>query len=202
MKKLGVANTLTIFRIVCIPIFVLFYSLNEYFVALLVFAIAGFTDLIDGTIARLRKENSPLGALLDPIADKGLMFATFIALAITEIVPWWFIYIILSRDLVVLAGFIFIHVKKIKYNIKAIFSSKVATLCEILAGTLALIYMAFPQATIGAYPIGDLVYGLILIASVLILVATLQYLKLGIGLIDEQTLKRRRRKRAAKKAKA
>lgn len=189
MKRIGVANTLTLLRIVCIPIFVVFYAVHEHGAALIIFGLASFTDLIDGTIARLRKENSFLGAVLDPIADKGLMLATFVALAVSEVVPWWFIYIILLRDGVVVAGVVFVKVKRLKIEVKAIFSSKIATLFEIVAGSMGLVYTTFPAIAIWKYPVGDLVFGTILIASVLILIATLQYVKLGLSLIERGDVK-------------
>jgi CDP-diacylglycerol--glycerol-3-phosphate 3-phosphatidyltransferase len=185
VKKIGVANILTILRVVCIPVFIVFYALDMGKVALGVFVAASGTDLIDGTIARLRKENSTFGALLDPIADKGLMLAVFVALAVTRVVPWWFIWVILLRDAVVTSGYIYIKAKKIKFQIKSIFSSKVATLFEIIAGTLALIYNAFPNFTVWVYPVGDLVFGTVLITTILILVATMHYLKMGLDLVDK-----------------
>ena len=189
MKKLGLANTLTLFRIVCIPIFILFFALGEYGVAFVVFIVAGATDLVDGTIARMRKEKSELGAMLDPLADKGLMLTTFVALAIAEVVPWWFVYVILLRDVVVASGFLFVRLKKIKFELRSIFTSKMATLFEMLSGTLAMVYITFPNSKIWVYPVGDIVYGSILVASVLILVATMQYLKLGLELLDKNSKK-------------
>jgi CDP-diacylglycerol--glycerol-3-phosphate 3-phosphatidyltransferase len=185
IKELGIANCLTIFRIICIPFFILFFALEQYGLALITVGVAGFTDLIDGTVARMRKEMSALGAVLDPFADKGLMLATFIALAITGVVSWWFIYIILSRDILVLFGFFYVKFKKIPYQYKAIWSSKVATMFEIVTGTLALIYVTFPDAAISVYPLIDIVYGAVLVASVLILIATMQYLKLGLEILEK-----------------
>lgn len=184
LRALGVANLLTIFRIVCIPFFILFFWLEQYSLALGIFCLAGFSDLIDGTVARMRKEKSDLGAILDPIADKGLMMSTFIALAITGVVSWWFIYIIVIRDFVVVAGFLYVKIKKVPFEYKAIWSSKIATLFEIVAGTLALIYVAFPDTSISVYPLVDIVYGAVLVATVLILIATMQYLKLGMEILE------------------
>lgn len=189
VKKIGYANLLTLLRIVCIPIFITLFALEYYLPALITFGIAGLTDLVDGTVARLRKENSKLGAVLDPIADKGLMLATFISLAVKGVISWWFIYIILTRDFVVMLGFVYVKIKGFSYEYKAILSSKIATLFEIVAGTLALIYVTFPYATIGVYPLIDITYGAVLVASVLILIATLQYIKVGIDLLEKDPKK-------------
>lgn len=186
MKKIGVANSLTLFRVICIPVFVLFYVLHEYGLALIVYCLGALTDMVDGTVARLLKERSQFGAVLDPIADKLCMLTVFVALAISGVVPWWFIFIILVRDLVVTAGFVFVKVRQIPFRYRAIVTSKIATLAETIAGALAMTYLAFPYSTIWVYPVGDLVYGSILIASVWILIATMQYLKLGLKLLESK----------------
>lgn len=80
---LNLPNKLTIARMVMIPVFILFFYLNfagHYFVALAVFAIASFTDLLDGRIARKYKLVTNLGKFLDPIADKILVSAALIVL--------------------------------------------------------------------------------------------------------------------------
>lgn len=186
MKKLGVANSLTLFRVACVPIYVLFFLLQEYSVVLIVYLLGSLSDMVDGTIARLLKERSQFGAILDPIADKICMLTVFISLALVEIVPWWFIIVMLVRDVIVFTGFIFVRVNQVPYRIHALISSKVATFFETAAGALALIFLAFPRSTIGVYPVGDLVYGSILVASVFILIATMQYLKVGIKLLHEK----------------
>lgn len=186
MKRIGVANTLTLFRIVCIPFFLVFFWFHFYKTAMILYFLGSATDLIDGTVARLLKENTPLGAILDPIADKLCMLTVFGSLAFAEVVPWWFIIVMLSRDVVVTSGFIFVRVNQIPYRYHALISSKIATLCETVAGSFGIIYMAYPFATIGNYPVGDFVFGSVLIASVGILVATLQYLKVGMNLLEQK----------------
>lgn len=186
MKRLGVANSLTLFRIICIPPFILFFALKEYGIVLIIYLLGSLTDMVDGTIARLLKEKSQFGAILDPIADKVCMLAVFISLATVQVVPWWFIIVMLARDLVVFAGFIFVKVNQVPYRIRAIVSSKIATLFETTAGAFGLIYITYPYSQIGVYPMGDLVYGSVLVTSVFILIATMQYLKLGIRLLEQR----------------
>lgn len=186
IKNLGVANILTIFRIVCIPVFLTVFILKFYLVALIVFSLAAYTDLIDGTVARLRKEKSDLGAILDPFADKGLMISVFVALAVTRVVPWWFVYIVLIRDAVVISGYTFIKARRLPVKITVLVVSKFATLFEILTGVMALIYLTWPTASIWVYPVGDIAYGCVLVTAVLVLVATMQYLKMGLNLLEQK----------------
>lgn len=81
---MNLPNKLTISRVAMIPVFVLFFYLDftaHYFVALAVFAIAGFTDLLDGKIARKYNLVTNLGKFLDPIADKVLVLSAFVVFA-------------------------------------------------------------------------------------------------------------------------
>src|SRR3989442_5657619 len=79
---LSLANQLTIARMVMIPLLITLLLSNHHGWALLVFACAGLTDLLDGLIARRYRQSSSLGAFLDPMADKLLMTACFIVLSI------------------------------------------------------------------------------------------------------------------------
>jgi CDP-diacylglycerol--glycerol-3-phosphate 3-phosphatidyltransferase/cardiolipin synthase len=81
--KLKIPNILTIGRIIIVPIFVLTFFIPGFFgdlIPFFLFVIASFTDYLDGLLARLFKEESKLGELLDPIADKILVAAALILL--------------------------------------------------------------------------------------------------------------------------
>jgi cardiolipin synthase len=70
--------------------------------ALALFAVAAATDVLDGAAARHLNLETPFGAYLDPIADKVLLNAIFVAMAGAEMVPWWFVAIVLGRDVYLL----------------------------------------------------------------------------------------------------
>ena len=85
--KLKIPNILTIGRIIIVPIFVLTFFLPGFFgdlIPFFLFVLASFTDYLDGLLARLFKEESKLGELLDPIADKILVAAALILLVMNE----------------------------------------------------------------------------------------------------------------------
>ncbi len=78
---MNLPNKLTLIRVAMIPVFILFFYLHftaHYFVALAVFALASFTDMLDGMIARKYKLVTNLGKFLDPIADKVLVLSAFV----------------------------------------------------------------------------------------------------------------------------
>ena len=99
-----VPNLLTIARIAIAPyLFVLMWR-HDYRGLLWPFALVGVTDVLDGFIARRLHAASRLGAILDPIADKLLLSGTFLVLALTGAIEDWIAWVVLGRDVLILAG--------------------------------------------------------------------------------------------------
>jgi cardiolipin synthase len=100
-----VPNALSVVRLILVPVFLyLLFGVHEYGWAVAVLMFSGFSDWADGKIARLvANQSSRLGALLDPAVDRIYMAAVPIALAIAGIVPWWFVAILLGRDVLLAA---------------------------------------------------------------------------------------------------
>lgn len=98
------ANKLSLFRIILSPVFFLMFISEEPLLRQLsvaVFFIAAITDWYDGEIARRSNTVTNLGKFLDPLADKFLTSAVFIAFAVLDLVPWWMVIIIVFRDLLI-----------------------------------------------------------------------------------------------------
>jgi cardiolipin synthase (CMP-forming) len=95
-------NALSMLRLAGVPL-VLWLILGPQAdaLAVLVLALGGFTDWLDGYLARAWHQTSRLGQMLDPIADRLYILSVLIALAIREIVPWWLVVIVLGRDLMI-----------------------------------------------------------------------------------------------------
>jgi cardiolipin synthase len=92
------SNQITLLRLLFVPVFAILVMDRHYRGALAVLAAAALSDALDGTVARLLKQESPLGVALDPIADKILMTTGYITLALRGALPWWLTIIVLSRD--------------------------------------------------------------------------------------------------------
>ncbi|MCX7338809.1 MAG: CDP-alcohol phosphatidyltransferase family protein [Alphaproteobacteria bacterium] len=103
-NNLTLPNVITGVRLLAAP--VVFYlvvtGLNR--MAFWVFLFAGASDFMDGYIARLYKTESPLGKILDPIADKVLLIGVCVALSLSKIMPWWLSGVIIVRDLLIVGG--------------------------------------------------------------------------------------------------
>lgn len=104
---MNLANKLTTFRVLCIPIFVVFMLIESipynYYLAAIVFIVASITDLFDGKIARKYHLVTNFGKFMDPLADKMLVSAALIFLT-PKMIPSWVVIIIISRELFI-SGF-------------------------------------------------------------------------------------------------
>ncbi|MDE0332232.1 MAG: CDP-alcohol phosphatidyltransferase family protein [Nitrospinae bacterium] len=103
-NRLTLATKITLVRVFLIPVFVMCLAYKRPGIALVVFIIAGVADGVDGYIARRRGEMTELGAMLDPIADKLLMFTAYLMMGISGQIPIWLAVSVLSRDLLISIG--------------------------------------------------------------------------------------------------
>ncbi len=97
-------NQLTLLRMVFVPFIVIHMVDGHYLWALLLFIIAGFSDGLDGLLARRLHQQTLLGQYLDPIADKLLLSTMFLVLSILHRIPWKFTVLVFSRDISILAA--------------------------------------------------------------------------------------------------
>ena len=107
-KRITVATLVTMSRFVMVPFIVVAMLKQAWMVACLLLVAASLTDLLDGALARWLKEETELGAYLDPLADKVLLVSTYSTLLCVEtsffyIPPWFFVLIIL-REIIILGG--------------------------------------------------------------------------------------------------
>jgi cardiolipin synthase len=97
------SNQITLLRLVFVPVFAILVLEQHYRAALAVLTAAALSDILDGTVARLMKQESALGVALDPIADKILMTTGYLTLAFRGALPWWLTIVVLSRDVAIVA---------------------------------------------------------------------------------------------------
>jgi cardiolipin synthase len=142
---MNLPNVLTFIRILLIPIFVILI-INRYLGwAAITFAVAGITDGIDGLVARLTHQRTELGAYLDPIADKLLLSSAFITLAIIDILPNWLAVIVITRDVIILVGFLLMAFTNHRPNIRPSLLSKITTVFQISTILIFFITAYYPD---------------------------------------------------------
>lgn len=142
------ANKITVARILLIPVFVLlavYYgqSLQDgqpqeelRFAAIIVFLLAAVSDGLDGYVARKYNQRSKLGAILDPIADKGLLLAALLTLTFINWgyhFPLWFPVLVITRDIVIVAGSFGLHCLNGEVQVHPRWSGKIATVFQMVA---------------------------------------------------------------------
>ena len=112
MKKENIPNILTLIRFFIIPFIFLFVISKHYLIALIVFSISAFTDVLDGFIARKYNYITDIGKLIDPLADKLTQLSILCALTLLNIIPWWILVIVLIKECTMVITASFLYSKK------------------------------------------------------------------------------------------
>jgi cardiolipin synthase (CMP-forming) len=138
-RILTVPNAISLARLAGVPVFlwlVLGPHADGWAVALLI--VAGFSDWLDGVIARAWNQQSRLGQVLDPTADRLYIAATLIGLAVRAIIPWWLVAVLVARELVL--GVALLGLRRHGYGpLQVSLVGKTATLCLLYAFPLVLL---------------------------------------------------------------
>lgn len=99
-----IPNIITMFRIATVPVLIILLHDYQYGWAFLVFLVSGISDGLDGFIAKRFNMSSELGAILDPLADKALIFSSYLMLMILGDLPFWLFLTVIFRDVLILVG--------------------------------------------------------------------------------------------------
>jgi cardiolipin synthase len=142
---LTLPNFLTLLRIIAIPLFLILINQHRYAAALVLFMGAGITDTIDGVVARLTDSRSELGATMDPLADKLLLVSSFVMLAWLGVIPPWLLILVLTRDVVILSGYLVIYFVSTPMEIAPTAIGKLNTFNEMFSIGFALLTVARPE---------------------------------------------------------
>lgn len=149
MGFLTIPNILTTVRIILIPLFLSFLLYGMYFSSLVVFGVASLTDFLDGAIARAKKQETELGKFLDPIADKFLLVSSFVVFAINGFVPVWLSIVIISRDVIIVTGWLVLFFVTHHARVEPSLPGKLANACQMFLLTYILFYINFDH---GLFP--------------------------------------------------
>ena len=138
-RVLTVPNMLSALRLLGVPLFLWLILVPEAdWWAIVVLAIAGFTDWLDGYLARKWHQISRVGQLLDPVADRLYILATLIGLLLRGIVPLWFVLLLVSRD-VIMSVVLAVLKRRGVTGLPVHFVGKAATFCLLYAFPLLLL---------------------------------------------------------------
>lgn len=179
---LNIPNLLTVFRILASFVFLYFGLCNRWDMAFPIFCFAAATDLVDGSIARILGQRTPLGAFLDPMADKLLMFFSVVCLTIYGFLPVLLTAIIVGRDLVIVLGLAYLKYRRVNILYRPTYLSKLTTFLQILTVFAALI-LTQKGLRLGAFVDVSLLERrmmvLVMITGLATLVTGGQYIRIG-----------------------
>lgn len=152
-----VPNLLSFLRLLGVPVFLWLVLVEEAdTVAIILLAVSGFTDYLDGWLARRWNQISRAGQLLDPLADRLYILTTIVALTLRDIIPLWFAVLLVARDVYMAVIVALLKARRGLTGLPVHFLGKSATACLLYAfplllwgdadGTLAMLARVFGWA--------------------------------------------------------
>jgi cardiolipin synthase len=140
---LSIPNLITLGRIILVPIVVWAITSGEMRVAFFLFVAAGISDAVDGFLAKRFHMTSELGALIDPLADKALIVSIYVALSVAGALPVSLVILVVSRDIMIVSGFMLSWVVGKPMPVRPHPVSKANTAAQIVLATLVLAERGF-----------------------------------------------------------
>ena len=180
---MNIPNILTLIRILLTPLLVILLINDRFLEAFIVFTLAGITDGLDGLIARLMRQKTRIGAILDPIADKLLLTSAYVTLAIIGFLPNWLAVTVISRDVIIVFGVLILFLFQGGVEISPSVPSKITTVTQ-----LGTIFAVFVNQELGW--LHQILFPLYIFTAVVTVISGLHYMYLGSQILgsEEDTL--------------
>ena len=178
---MNVPNFLTGLRLVAVPVFVALFLSGRLGAALAVFVGAMITDWLDGVAARILKQFTAIGAILDPIADKLIGLAGMVLLCWSHRLPRWLLWLLIFREVCIFSAIGILNATGRSYAIRPTRFGKYATAFLAVTTIFALVQGARDV------PAGPALIALALVSALCIVVSWAQYLSMFIDLMRQPT---------------
>ncbi len=159
-----IPNLISTLRIILVPIFIIYLIQDKFLGAIAVFILAGVSDGLDGFLARLLNQKSRLGTFLDPLADKFLLVAAFVVLAVCGYIPASLTVVVITRDILILLGVLILFLYKQDIQINPSIVSKITTCLQLTTVFLVLVHNHYHIFST-VIPVTYVVTGILTIAS-------------------------------------
>jgi cardiolipin synthase len=177
---LTIPNLITLVRILLIIPFVHYVNTGQDRRALVIFFIAGVSDTIDGTIARVFHQSSKLGRLIDPVADKVLAGIAYVVMSLfrdgRSAIPVWVMAFVITRDILILLGCAIIYFKAHTTAFRPTLAGKLNTFIELITLGLFLGVSLIPA-------IATILPVLYIVLAISIVISFSGYVRQGIGML-------------------
>lgn len=177
-KRITISTLFTFLRVILTPLIVLAMAFHHWGMAFSLFLIASISDMLDGTLARWLREQTFLGACLDPIADKFLILSCFFSLAFIQsplfTIPFWFVSLVLIKELALVGGALLIFLLKGHIEVRPRFLGKITTVTQMCFIIWLFACYFFKWVPIKTY------YTMLGILLVMVFASLIQYTAIGI----------------------
>ncbi|BDC34654.1 phosphatidylglycerophosphate synthase [Candidatus Dependentiae bacterium Noda2021] len=176
-NQLTLSTLLTISRIALTPFIITAMIAHQWGLAVILFAVASVTDMLDGHIARIRNEHTELGAILDPIADKILLLSCFTTLAVIKgslYIPAWFAALVIIKEAIILIGSTLLFCINTRFQARPTLLGKSSTVLQ----TFFLVWL-FLCHYYNWLPYKTYSFSLIVVAAIICL-SCIQYITIGL----------------------
>lgn len=138
-------NLITLARIALVPFLIVLLQEQQFLWSLLVFLVAGLSDALDGYLAKRFNARTPLGAILDPLADKALIISAYVTLSVLLLIPFWLVVVVVFRDVIIISGYLIMTMFFGPIEMRPLLVSKLNTFVQILYILIALAALAGAQ---------------------------------------------------------
>ncbi|MBR0308250.1 MAG: CDP-diacylglycerol--glycerol-3-phosphate 3-phosphatidyltransferase [Mogibacterium sp.] len=143
---MNLPNKLTIARVIAVPFFIIAFLMSKYWIALVLFCAASVTDFFDGKIARERGLVTNFGKIMDPLADKILVYSALCLFIEADIIAAWMLIVILAREFVI-AGMRTVAASEGRV-LAAGMSGKIKTVLQMFAVIVLLLALAMKDSSV------------------------------------------------------
>ncbi|MBI3934156.1 MAG: CDP-alcohol phosphatidyltransferase family protein [Acidobacteria bacterium] len=142
------SNQLSLLRLVFIPFVILSILYGQYRTAFVLVLIAGLSDGMDGLLARRLGQQTTLGSILDPLADKLLLNSAFVALGVAQQLPLWLVILVLSRDVLIITISLVLILSTLHKPSPPSLYGKANTVAQVSTVLLTLFVLVLPNETL------------------------------------------------------
>ncbi len=168
-----------------VPAIVIFLIENDFFAALILFALSAISDSLDGFLARVLHQQTTFGAYLDPIADKALIMSSFVILSVKDVIPGWLTVLVISRDCIIIFGIGILVLMSALPEIRPSIVSKITTALQLFTVFVVLTSHSFHLPIDPTFSITVLYF----LTAVFTAISGLHYLIMGISLMNKRGTK-------------
>ena len=183
--NINLPNFITLGRVISVPFVFWLLLSGEAKAAFLLFVAAGVSDAVDGFLAKRFNWQTPLGAYLDPLADKLVIVSIYIALGAREQIPLWLVIAVVSRDVLILTAVMLSWLLDHPVVIKPLLVSKLNTAAQLILASTVLADEGFDLGLKPIRMVLAVVTATLTVASLIVYLRAWLAHMMGVGVVED-----------------